>query len=336
MAQINLKASAGMSPAPRTFGFLDGSSYDEFGTQIKAPSVNSNAGLPTLSNKSSTPVASPTPSATNTSDDPITKFNLGLLELLKKAQGFDQTKLLNERNRLALAQTTQSMGSADSLGLGGLKPGDALEARRNQSSLYKPEINNLTDRLQASVQAVSQFESAIKAAKEYGEEMAKNVKPTLEDIQAVQEMLIAGENPGQDVLNATAKYIDWKAIAAAKKDTTKRTQIRSINNREVLVDLDTGEVIKDLGGTSYKPTGNDGEDKGTMSERQGKFISETRNNFNNAKGSDQKINPDGYRAAMYEYEKKGYGTIEEFKKKFPPETWLDPNNLVDDLSTIEA
>lgn len=331
MAQINLKSSAGMSPAPRTFGFLDGSSYDEFGNQINAPSVNPQAGLPKLNGKVSQPATPPAPTAANTSEDPITKFNLGLLEMLKKAQGFDQSKLYNERNRLALAQTNNSMASASQMGLEGMKPSDALAARGRAADLYNPEINNLTDRIQASVQAVNQFKQAVDAAKQYGEEIAKQIKPDQETINAVQEMLIAGQNPGQDVLNRVSKYIDWKKVGAAKQEG-KTSSEKEYERAKAEGWKGTFQQWVDRS-SQYK---GDGTDKLTQSEKEGQYISDTRETFKQGKGVDNKINPDGYRQKMYEYERKGYGTIEDFKKKFPPEAWLDSNNLVDDLSNIEA
>lgn len=168
--------------------------------------------------------AGPMPQQTDTNDnDPITKFNMGLYSLLQGAQGVNSAPLYNERNRLDVAQTTNSMAPAADLGIGGLAPGDMISARQNQSKLYDPEINNLTDRIQASSQAVSQFGTALKAAKEYGEEMMKYVKPDPETIAAVQEMLIAGQNPGQDVLNSVAKYIDWKAVGASKAEKSSDT-----------------------------------------------------------------------------------------------------------------
>lgn len=192
--------------------------------------------------------------------DPVGKFNMGIYELLKKAQSMDPTALYNERNRLALQQTTDSMAPADA-SMQGLTPGAALSARGRTADLYNPEINNLTDRIKASSQAVSQFEGAIKAAKEYGEEYAKSIKPDQQTINAVQEMLNAGENPGKEVLDSVYKYIDWGKVGAAKKtEKSKRTQIVSLNGREVLVDMDTGEPIKDLGKVTYKPTG-DGKPK---------------------------------------------------------------------------
>lgn len=78
-------------------------------------------------------------------------------------------------------------------------------------------------------------------------------------------------------------------------------------------------------------SGGGGSGGGTQAEQEGQFISDTRNTFKQGRGSDQKINPDMYRDAMYEYERRGYGTIQQFKDQFPPEDWINENNQVDDL-----
>jgi len=174
----------------------------------EAPSVpQTNAALPNLS-------------LSTAPENPMSIFSKGLFDMLTKAQGMDSAKLLNERNRLAKLQTTQSMGVASDLGIEGLAPGDALRARSNVAGLYNPKIENLTDRIQASAQAVSRFADTIRAAKEFGEDYVKYIKPTDDDINAVVSQMEAGFIPSEEVLEKVGKFLPndiWQKASTAKK-----------------------------------------------------------------------------------------------------------------------
>ncbi len=160
------------------------------------PAAQGGAPLPNLGPK---PPGTP---QTTTTGNPVDVFNANLMTLLSRGQAAGNTApLANEQNRLGVQQINNSQAPASSMGIDNLKPGDALNARQNAGQLYNPEIKNLTARISASANAVANFSDAIKAAKDFGESYTKSVQATPEDIQAVQDMLIAGYNPGQDVLN---------------------------------------------------------------------------------------------------------------------------------------
>lgn len=229
---IALKSSAGLSPADRTLSFMDGSVYSPDGTQITAPSVNAKAGLPSLTGTQvPPPPVQGGGSVANTSQDPMTIFNTNLFQMLQDAQKTQNSPaLLNERNRLQLLQTQNSMGSASDLGLNGLNPADALAARQNASNLYNPEIKSLTDRVQASVQAVSAFKDSLDAAAKYGQQYADSIKPDQATIAAAQAMLEAGHNPSTAVLDKVSKYIDWGKVAAADQAIKNKNKTGSSDN----------------------------------------------------------------------------------------------------------
>lgn len=177
----------------------------------------------------------------STSQNPLDIFNTNLMTLLRKSQAVNTAPLANEQNRLGIQQINNSMAPASQIqgGAGPLRPGDALNARQDAGQLYNPEINNLTQRMQASATAVANFKDALNAAKDYGVEMMKNVKPDDATIKGVQDMLIAGENPGQDVLNSAAKYIDWTAVAAGKKAAGSSDQPASYKEYALTTDKPT-------------------------------------------------------------------------------------------------
>jgi hypothetical protein len=156
---------------------------------------------------------------------------VNLMSLLQKAQSANSgnTPLTAQRGKLEIGQTERSMGTAADLGIEGLAPGDAMRARGNEAELYNPEIRSLNDRMQLNNEAVQRFESTIKAAKEYGEEVAKYIKPSEETIEAVRLQLRAGEKPSDDVLAKVGQYLsedDWNAWTAAKNESPMHKEWR--------------------------------------------------------------------------------------------------------------
>lgn len=200
---------------PQGFEFMDKSGFTDQGVHYKAgfkplPSIAPN-GQATYSN----------PQQSGNTEDPVKNFNLRLLEMLQQAQqgGVSNAPLYARANELENTQIDNSMASAQDLNLEGLRPGDALNARRNQEDLYNPEINALNDRIKLNNEAIDKFERAIKTAKEYGEEYAKTLKPDEATIQAVKDQMAAGFVPSASVIEKLGRYItaeDWNALQSAK------------------------------------------------------------------------------------------------------------------------
>lgn len=150
---------------------------------------------------------------------PIDAFNMKLMELLGTAQGANSgnTKLAAQASKLQLGQTNASMAPADP-NAPPLRPGDALNARQDAGQLYNPEVKALNDRMQLNDEAVKRFTDTIKAAKDWGEEYYKSVKPDEATIQAVQMQMRAGIKPSEAILEKVRTSLtqaDWDALAAA-------------------------------------------------------------------------------------------------------------------------
>ncbi len=208
--------------ADRSFKFLDGSGFTNEGTPYVAPG----RGLPGINQENGQATYS-VPAV----GDSIGQFNVNLMSLLQKAQNANSgnTALTAQRGKLEVGQTADSMARAADLGIEGLAPGDAMRARINESELYNPEIRSLNDRMQLNNEAVQRFESTIKAAKEYGEEVSKYIKPSEETIEAVRMQLRAGEKPSDDVLAKVGQYLsedDWNAWTAAKNESPMHKEWR--------------------------------------------------------------------------------------------------------------
>lgn len=187
---------------------------------VAKPAVSKKLPLPQLN--PSTGQATYSAPAAAAAPDPMQVFTENIYKLLGKAQGANQgnTALTARREQLQNTQINNSMAPAASMGIENLSPNDALQARQNEGALYNPEIKSLNDRMQLNNEAVTRFQQAIDAAKQYGEDYAKYVKPDEKTIQAVVQQMEAGFIPSQDVLDKVQKYLPadiWIKAAKAKK-----------------------------------------------------------------------------------------------------------------------
>lgn len=274
--------------------------------------------------------------------DPITNFNLRLLEMLKQSQSGGQTNapLYQQANNLANTQIENSMAPASQLGIGNLRPGDALNARQNQGDLYNPEIKSINDRISLNNQAIDKFESALKTAKEYGEEYAKSLKPDEVTIQAVKDQMAAGFQPSASMLEKIGKYItadDWNALAEAKKTDTKNSQnTETIDGNKYRVSYDSeGNVVNKV------LLGKSSDDSGTVTERKDQAKSQVINdaiaelNRQKASSKDKMANPNTYREYLTKYINAG-GSATNFKAAVSIQNYIAPINQQGDLRLAGA
>lgn len=174
------------------------------------------APLPQLNGAGQASYAPPPPA-----QDPITTFNLKLMEMLGTAQQANSGNpdLAAQANKLQIGQTEDSMAVADP-NAAPLRPGDALNARENAGELYNPEVKALNERMRLNNEAVSRFEGTLKAAQGWGEEYEKLIKPDDNTVQAVQMQMRAGIKPTAEVLAKMGNKLtqaDFDALAAASK-----------------------------------------------------------------------------------------------------------------------
>lgn len=257
--------------------------------------------------------------------DPITKFNQGILDMLKQAQQASgayggapfYSPLLNEQNRLQTQQITNSMAPASQLGIENLRPGDALNARENAGRLYNPEINNLTQRVQASRDAINAFKDSLDAARKYSEQYAAAIKPDEQTIKAIQDMLIAGETPPKSVLDSAYKYIDWTAVAAGKKTSGAGSDLTS-DQKEYAQAVEQGFKGTLLQFLDRKSSSGSGETKAaklTAAENKADTI------LYSQRGTDGYVSPETWYAARNAWKADGF-SASDFDKKF--ENYTNP------------
>lgn len=164
-----------------------------------------------------------TPSTDTQEQDPLTKFNLALYDMLTKAQtGVNNNPLYGQKNQLQLAQNTLSTGG----GFEGLTPSAALNARQNAGNLYNPAITNVVDQIRANNESLTNFEKLLDTANKYGEQAASMITPSKDVIEGYRQMIRAGASPTAIPDSVRNKVLagltadDWSAYAAANASTS--------------------------------------------------------------------------------------------------------------------
>lgn len=121
----------------------------------------------------------------------------------------------------------------------------------------------------------------------------------------------------QDIIDAAQKAVE----AQAKLDNAKiDTQVVDIGGKKLLINTQTGEMIKDLG----KSGSTSSSGSGTKTDAQ--KVSAINNLINSSKGADGKIAWETYAKAAQQWIALG-GTTSDFKTAFPPETLMDQGNI---------
>lgn len=308
--------------------------YDQQGMLVPgsggAPAApTATATLPPL-NPAGAPPAQPT-------QDPYTIFNTKLMEMLTQAQGQSNAPLYNQANKLDTTQTENSMKPAGDLGIAGLAPGDALGARKAAAGVYDPEIKNLNDRIALNNESISKFESAVKAAKDFGDDYAKYVKPDDATVQAVKQQMAAGFLPSATVLDKVGKFLtadDWNALSAAKKTTDDQPNSYKEYALTTSTPTPAGYSAWLDRQSQYKTGSGSGSGGGTMTER---LLGKQSDIINKVKalpkGTDGKINPDDYLNLASDYIQSN-GTVADFLAAAPPTRYLTPANASYVKSTL--
>jgi len=176
-----------------------------------------------MNNTTQTPVIT-TPSTPT--EDPITKFNTTILDMLKQAQaGTSNAPLLAETNRLQNANITTAMDP--NLGKD-LSPSGMLSTIGNASNRYDAPITNIADRMRLNNESLQRFESILDKAKEYGGELVK-LSPSKDVIDGYKRYLVAGGD-----IKSIDKDVAAKVIAGMSNDEWTQA-----NNAGVTTNLPT-------------------------------------------------------------------------------------------------
>ena len=156
-------------------------------------------------------------------DDPIRKFNLALLDMLKKAQS-GETQMGQEKAQL----TREAYRSGQEVFTGEeakMTPEAKMAALNRNVGMYEPSIQAATTK----IQQLRDITDLMKTT--YGEDFSKLLPVTEEDAQVFKQALRVGMTLPADILTKYGKYFtteDWASWSEANKkgETTAPTSYR--------------------------------------------------------------------------------------------------------------
>lgn len=203
---------------------------EELGSNVVAPSTYSPELTPNMQ-----PQQQPSDLAPQTPDstDPITKFNLMVLNLLRDAQkgGGQEAEFTNQR---ALERASVNRGS-DLASVSGLRPQDMVSSMQNRANIQAPEQDAIAVAMKSQDKRLENFESMLSTIKDIGGDMLKNVAPSPEITTGYVNMIRAGADftsIPEEIRNKIVSKLtpdDWNAWNQAKA-TQKAAERAPINS----------------------------------------------------------------------------------------------------------
>lgn len=175
-------------------------------------------------------------------EDPLRKFNLALLDMLKKAQsgqtqfGQEQAQLKREAYRSGQEVFTGEEAK--------MTPGAKMATLQRNVEMYEPSIQAAT----IKIQQLKDITDLMKTT--YGEDFSKILPVTEEDAQTFKLALRAGMTIPADILTKYGKYFttdDWASWSEAnKKGTTKELTLAQEYSRadRIANQFDTEATVK--------------------------------------------------------------------------------------------
>jgi len=155
-------------------------------------------------------------------DDPMTKFNLAILDMLKRSQGINNENLYQQHALLSReAINRQQEMTPEALRV--LSPSQQEAVRSGKTEALNPELDAVVASIKAQDSRISNFERALDTARQLGDVISKNITPTPEVIEGYRNMIRNGGDPTDiptEVRNKVLGKItdeDWAAWNSVKK-----------------------------------------------------------------------------------------------------------------------
>ena len=165
---------------------------------------------------------------------------------LTSEAGFIQAELLGLQGKVAQAQAAADRA----VDLEYQDRTDAYNAKINQLNILLPQLEGEEERYAEAVKLTLENQATALAE-------AKTLKANIQNIklQAITSGITDASVLSQ-IGNATTVNEALQILGTSMPtDLDANTQIVSVGNRQLLINKQTGETIKDLGAVSYKPTG---------------------------------------------------------------------------------
>ena len=163
------------------------------------------------------PIVPPTAPQTAQQNDPLTLFNLAILDMLKQAQGTAGNESLYAQQRGLQRAAIGRQAEVTPEELRQLSPTQQAAIRTGKISALEPEIDAISAKIKANDSRLTNFESILGTMREMGQDLAK-VTPSEGVIQGYVGMLKAGGQPTsipEEIRNSvmskmtTADWDDW-------------------------------------------------------------------------------------------------------------------------------
>lgn len=217
------------TPAPENLSLTKGGKYEidelnrifdkETGRQLNEQEAFGQLGL----NTKFLPKKGSNPNYLSEADDgdPMTKFNLAILDMLTKAQNsggnielFKQQRALQ---RAAIGRQEEVTPEDQRI----LSPAQQAAIRSGKMQALEPEIDQVAASIKSQDSRLANFERILGDVREIGGELIKNIAPPKEVIEGYRFMIRAGANPTsipEEIRNKVMGSLtpeDWGAWKAA-------------------------------------------------------------------------------------------------------------------------
>ena len=278
-------------------------------------------GVPISPASTGTTTGGETPPTIDTSQfetgDPLRKFNLSLLDMLKKAQG---GQVSTEQQQAQLREEAYESGQEVFTGADAKMTPDAKMAALNRNvQLYDPSIQAAS----LKIKQLSDITSLMKTT--YGSDFSDMLPTTEEDAETFKQALRAGMTMPASIIEKYGKYFtteDYALWAEAGKSDSTTKQPTSVQEYEYYKQQEesAGRTPKSYGEFS------EGGDAPSETEQLKVAKSDMKTELMGARGYDGYISPDNYKTAKEAWHQKGLS-----KRKFDEyfEMFVNPKHPED-------
>ena len=249
--------------------------------------------------------------------DPLRKFNLSLLDMLKKAQG---GQVSTEQQQAQLREEAYESGQEVFTGADAKMTPDAKMAALNRNvQLYDPSIQAAS----LKIKQLSDITSLMKTT--YGSDFSDMLPATEEDAETFRQALRAGMTMPASIIEKYGKYFtteDYALWAEAGKSASTTKPPTSVQEYEYYKQQEesAGRTPKSYGEFS------EGGDTPSETDQLKAAKTNTKAAIMSVRGKDGKISPDDYKKFKEIWFKAGWSKV-EFDKEF--EMFIDYEHAED-------
>ena len=154
-------------------------------------------------------------------ENPLTKFNLALMEMLREAQKGNVSEDLYKQQSALQRASIERQAEVTPEELRVLSPQQQEAIRSGKAQALEPEIDAISAKIKSQNQNLVNFENLLQTARGFGESISKTIKASPEIIAGYKEMIELGGSPTaipDEIRNDVIAKVDWNKWKVA---TTK-------------------------------------------------------------------------------------------------------------------